>query len=205
MNNKSTHELFTNIEAPRNTRERILFVATDLFYTYGFNAVGLDRILLEADLTKTTFYNHFESKDELVVETIRLRDQWERDAFSRAIQEKAGYAPRAMLIAIFDVLHEWFTGEDYRGCLFLMAVNDYPLDTHPAHKEGAEHYLITEQTIMKMAEAAGIENAAEFSKQWSLLITGAVSQQLINPDGRSAITAKAIAESLLEKHIGSES
>lgn len=201
MNQKPSHELFTGIKGPRSTRERILFVATELFYTHGFNAVGLDRILAEADLTKTTFYNHFESKDDLVLETIRLRDEWETEAFMKAVHEKGGYEPKALLLAVFDVLHEWFTGEQFRGCLFLMAVTDYPVKSHPAHKAGARHYFITQQSIEKMAEAAGIQSSTEFAKKWNLLIVGAVSQHLIDPDQEAALTAKAIAETLLETYL----
>ena len=137
MSEKRIHELFAGITAPRTTRERILFVATELFYTHGFNAVGLDQILTEADLTKTTFYNHFQSKDDLVEQAIQLRDQWETEAFTKALHKKAGYEPRSMLIAFFDVLHDWFTAPEFRGCLFLMAVTDYPVKHHPAHRAGA--------------------------------------------------------------------
>lgn len=198
MNQKPSHQLFAGIESPRSTRERILFVATELFYTHGFNAVGLDQILTEADLTKTTFYNHFDCKDDLVEQAIRLRDVWETDAFIKAVHEKGGYDPKSLLMAIFDVLHEWFTGEQFRGCLFLMAVTDYPLKNHPAHEAGARHYLITQQAVQKMAEAAAIADPAEFAKQWKLLIVGAVAQHLINPDQEAALAAKAIAESLLK-------
>ncbi len=197
MNQKSSHELFAGIKSPRSTRERILFVATDLFYTHGFNAVGLDQILAEADLTKTTFYNHFDSKDDLVEEAIRLRDEWETEAFIKAVRERGGYDPRSLLLAIFDVMHEWFTGEQFRGCLFLMAVTDYPLKRHPAHQAGARHFLITQQEIEKIATAATIADPAEFAKQWTLLIVGAIAQHLINPDQEAALAAKTIAETLL--------
>lgn len=201
MNQKTGHELFAGIAEPRSTRERILFVATDLFYTYGFNAVGLDRILTASDLTKTTFYNHFESKDDLVEQAISLRDQWETQAFMKAVHERGGYEPKALLLAIFDVLHEWFTGEHFRGCLFLMAVTDYPLKSHPAHKAGARHYFITQQSVDKMAQAAGIQSSTEFARKWNLLIIGAVGQHLIDPDQEAALSAKAIAEKLLEVYL----
>ncbi|MCA9281267.1 MAG: helix-turn-helix transcriptional regulator [Phycisphaerales bacterium] len=57
--------------APRarasETRERLLDAAAMLFYEHGFHAIGLDAILEEVGVTKTTFYNHFASKDELIV------------------------------------------------------------------------------------------------------------------------------------------
>lgn len=73
--------------------------------------MGLDPILTEADLTKTAFYNHFESKDDLVEAAIRLRHEWEPLAFIKAVRERGGDDPKSLRLAIFDVLHEWFTGE----------------------------------------------------------------------------------------------
>lgn len=192
-----SHQLFGGIEGPRNTRERILFRAMDLFYAEGFHAVGLDRILNEADVAKATFYNHFRSKDELVEATIRLRDEWESEAFLRRLKEKAGYAPRELLLACFDVLDEWFTHPAYRGCLFLMAMTEYPLPHHPIHAAGARHYLVTEQEIERMAAAAGAHDAAALARAWIVLIMGAVSAHLMERDLGAARTARDVAGRLL--------
>ena len=58
-------------------RDRLIGVSINLFYRFGINAVGLDRVLQEAGVSKTTFYKHFECKDDLVVAAIERRDQWE--------------------------------------------------------------------------------------------------------------------------------
>jgi AcrR family transcriptional regulator len=192
-----TAQLFGEVEAPRNTRERILFVALDLFYTYGFHAVGLDQILDGAELTKTTFYNHFESKDELAKEAVLLRDTWESQAFMRALHEKAGYDPKALLMACFDVLDDWFNEPRYQGCLFLMAMTDYPLPTHPVHTAAANHYLVTRDELRKMAEAAGARDPETLAAQWTQLLIGAVASYLLDRDPAAAAVARQMAEPLL--------
>ena len=40
------------------------------------------RILAEAGVTKTTFYKHFESRDDLLIAAIRRRDEWEMQAWA---------------------------------------------------------------------------------------------------------------------------
>ncbi|WPP57251.1 helix-turn-helix domain-containing protein [Acinetobacter pittii] len=45
---------------------RTLHTATDLFKQYGFNKVGVDRIIAEAKIPKATFYNDFHSKERLI-------------------------------------------------------------------------------------------------------------------------------------------
>jgi TetR/AcrR family transcriptional repressor of nem operon len=47
------------------TRERILDAASRLFREHGIAAVGLAKIMAEADLTVGTFYTHFKSKEAL--------------------------------------------------------------------------------------------------------------------------------------------
>src|SRR6187399_320120 len=53
-------------EHNEETRERILEAASRLFRQHGIAAVGLAKIMAEADLTVGTFYTHFKSKEELV-------------------------------------------------------------------------------------------------------------------------------------------
>jgi AcrR family transcriptional regulator len=50
----------------QSAKERLVDVASRLFYLDGIHAVGVDRIVTEANVAKATLYTHFASKDELV-------------------------------------------------------------------------------------------------------------------------------------------
>ena len=52
-------------------RERILSVASDLFYRHGIRAIGVDTIAEAAETNKMTLYRHFSSKDDLVAGYLR--------------------------------------------------------------------------------------------------------------------------------------
>jgi TetR/AcrR family transcriptional regulator, transcriptional repressor for nem operon len=52
------------------TRDRILDAAARLFREHGIEAVGLAKVMAEADLTVGTFYTHFKSKEALVREAL---------------------------------------------------------------------------------------------------------------------------------------
>ena len=56
-------------------REQIVSEALKLFYQDGFNATGVYKICTEAGVSKKTLYNHFKSKDELILATLRKRDK----------------------------------------------------------------------------------------------------------------------------------
>ena len=64
---RSILELFTLPPIPEQGRDRLVGVAMALFYFHGITPIGLDRILAEAGVSKTTFYKHFETKDDLLI------------------------------------------------------------------------------------------------------------------------------------------
>ena len=43
-----------------------LHTSINLFDLYGFHQVGVDRLMEESKISKTTFYNHFQSKERLI-------------------------------------------------------------------------------------------------------------------------------------------
>ena len=194
-------DLFGGGVTPRDTRERILFAALDLFYEHGIHAVGLDRILAEVGVTKTTFYNHFPSKDDLVLEVVQLRDRWELEQFKREVIERGGYEPRAMLLAMFDTMHVWFNDPAYRGCLFLTASAEFPSPKHPVHKAAAGHYLRSESEVAAMAKAAGIEDPETFARQWIALLEGALTYRLLTGENDAIEVVRPMAEALLARSL----
>ncbi len=198
---KSARQLFGDGQAATKTREKLLDRATDLFYTYGIHAVGLDRILKEVGVTKTTFYNHFESKDELTCEVLRRRHAWEFDWFVKAVGEISEGQPRSTLTAVFDVLHKWFTDPDFRGCQFINAAAEFPSPNDPVHREAARHKLETRKLLRDTATAAGATDPDELSDQLMVLIEGAITLRQVVGDDQAAATARKIALTLVDRAI----
>ena len=96
-------------------RERILETAYDLFSRSGTRAVGVDTIIAESGVAKMTLYRNFASKDDLILEFLRQRDErWTR-AWLQAEVERARGRPGARMLAIFDVFGEWFAARRLRG------------------------------------------------------------------------------------------
>src|ERR1700726_4156804 len=67
-------------------RERLLTTAGQLFYTEGIRTIGVDRLVSEANVTRATFYRHFDGKDDLVTAYIKARDREIRDRYQAATQ-----------------------------------------------------------------------------------------------------------------------
>ena len=56
-------------------REQLVETALTVFNRDGYHAAGIDRILAEAGVAKMTLYNHFRSKDDLILAALRRRDE----------------------------------------------------------------------------------------------------------------------------------
>lgn len=74
-------------------RRKILETATQLFKTRGFDNVSVADLTKAAGFTHGGFYNHFESKADLAIETIRY-------AFDEALSEISGEGATAVGDAI---------------------------------------------------------------------------------------------------------
>lgn len=196
---KRAFELFGDREEPTTTREKLLEVAIDRFYVHGFHAVGLDQILGEVGVTKTTFYNHFESKDELIIEAIARRERWESKAFADRAKALSGGEPRAMLLAFFDVLDEWFNHPDYYGCLFMNVCVEFPSPHDPVHQVGMAHYLKGKEDMAELARAAGAPDPEQLAEQLIVLLQGTLSHRQIVGDNDAAAKAKVIAQTLIDQ------
>jgi AcrR family transcriptional regulator len=61
------------IPSPVPVRDRLIDAADRLFYTEGVRAVGVDRVLDEADAAKASLYAHFGCKDKLVAAYVQRR------------------------------------------------------------------------------------------------------------------------------------
>ncbi len=106
----------------RAPRERLLETAYDLFHRNTLNTVGVDRIVSEANVAKTTLYRHFGSKEDLAVSVLaRHQDVWMTEWLEQTIARRGGSAADRLL-AIFDAFDEWFERDEYEGCLFARAL-----------------------------------------------------------------------------------
>lgn len=80
----------------------------------------VDAIVKRFGAARKSFYSHFESKEALVVAALERRDErWMRWFVDATLAR--GKSPRAQLLGMFDVLHDWFAQPDFHGCAFLNA------------------------------------------------------------------------------------
>jgi AcrR family transcriptional regulator len=120
-------------------RERISQAAYELFSRDGTQSVGIDAVIAHAGAAKMTLYRNFRSKDELILDFLRRREQlWTRE-WLQAEAQKRGHTPQARLLAIFEVFGEWFADPDFDGCAFLTTMIEIKDPESPVRQASVQH------------------------------------------------------------------
>ena len=183
---------------PASRRDHLIDTALGLFARHGFHATGIDRILAEAGVAKMTLYNHFRSKDELILAVLRRRDERFRNWFVRAVEHRAADA-RGRLLAIFDALEEWFGREDFTGCMFIKAAAEYGDRASPICAACAEHKRMMGDYVRRLAVDAGAKDPESLAQELSLLAEGAITLANVSGTTAPARQAKAAARALIDR------
>ncbi len=181
-----------------NKRDQLVDTALKLFYRDGFHATGIDRILAESGVAKMTLYNHFKSKDELILAALRLRDERFRNWFMKAVEQRAE-KPAERLLAVFDVLEEWFRTDGFCGCMFINASAEFASPDDPIHVTSAEHKRLVLKYLRELAADAGSADPDELGDQIGLLLEGAIVLAHVTGRPDAAGQARSAAEVLLAR------
>jgi AcrR family transcriptional regulator len=154
-------------------RQRVLDTAYALFHRHTLNTVGVDRIVAEAGVAKTTLYRHFPSKDQLAVSVLgRHQEVWMTGWLERELARRGG-TPAARVLAIFDAFDNWFRRDDYEGCLFARALLETRDPENPVRSAAVTGLANVRALIRRLAKEAGVEDPDAFALQVQLLLLGA--------------------------------
>ncbi len=185
-----------------DTRARLIEAAQDLFYREGFHSVGLDRLLADVGVTKTTFYNHFQSKEDLILAVLSARDQWWRLTFARRLRERAGDDPAAQLRAVFDVLDEFIGADAFNGCMFVNVAVEFPRAHMPAHRAAAEHKDLMGLLLRDLALRAGAADPVALADELALLMEGSYVTRQVTGNRDAAAIGRRAASVLIDRQLG---
>ena len=185
---------------PEDTgRERVGRAAYDLFSREGVRAVGVDAVIARAGTAKMTLYRNFPSKDDLIIDFLRRREQlWTRE-WLEAESQRRGETPRDRLLAIFEVFSEWFGRPDFEGCAFLTTMIEVNDRDHPVHQAAVVHLANIRSYIERLAAEAGVSDADSFARKWHILMKGSI-MAAHEGDTAAASRARELGELLLAQH-----
>ncbi len=113
-----------------SAKDKIVQTAMRLFNSNGIHTTGIDRLIAESNVAKKTFYNHFSSKNDLIIEYFVQKDlAW--FAMLKKYSDDGRLSPADRLLGIFDGLKDWFSKPDFYGCPFIRGLADFSQTDSP--------------------------------------------------------------------------
>lgn len=175
-------------------RERILDVASELFYQKGIQAVGVDAIINAAAVARMSFYRHFQSKEGLVLAYLARWHEQFRTWLEAEVQRLAP-DPRDRPLAIFDAMALRFARRDYRGCAFTNTMAEHGDREGAVHQAAVAHKLKVQDCFAGLLRQAGHDPG--HAPDLLLLLDGAVAAAVREGSDAPAHRARHLAALLL--------
>jgi AcrR family transcriptional regulator len=108
--------------------------ALDLFYQSGVANIGVNEVSSKSKISKRTLYKYFETKDLLILETLKMR----HDRFCNWLNSllEQSESNNQLVENLFNGLDRWFCGMEpqlgeFRGCYFINTSAEFVDKTHP--------------------------------------------------------------------------
>lgn len=161
--------------------------AAELFYRRGINNTGIDRIIADAGVAKASMYNHFTSKEEIVVTYLKNI----RMAFTESLANAPTKKGQTCEVP-FQMLEVTLANGEFYGCPFSNALVEMPDSTLvkqevAAYRDTVLHYFESSVNGNKTAAA-----------MFMVVYDGAFLNCKLNPNGNTVNTAMQIADLIVK-------
>ena len=178
-------------------RERVLETVSKLFHKQGYNATGINQIVEESGVVKSSVYQIFGSKEEIAIAYLNERhDFWFR-GLNSFISSSQGIM--AKLMAAFDYISFMNKNEDYQGCAFLNFLVEIPAENIAIREVIVGHKNELRYFFHNLLLNTGID-----ANHIYLLFEGAIMESKLFREEWPIDTAKSIIQSIYIKQNGTE-
>jgi len=176
-------------------RDRIVDASLELFYRDGIRATDLGKIMEKAGVSEDSFYQYFQSKEDLVAAFLRKRhDIWfswfKTEVESRHATNGGG------LEVIADVLQSWFEDPTYRGCAFINTVAEGGKFDSVPFAIAREHKEQLKQFIEELAARMNIHEPDLAATAGVLVVEGAIVRAQMTGNPYEAQNARLLLKCL---------
>jgi AcrR family transcriptional regulator len=186
------------------SRQRLVDAAIRRFYRDGFRSVGIDQVLTDVGISKTAFYKHFESKEDLMIAALEMQNRWLQNTFRAMICERGGPTAIGQLYAVLDVVENIIESDEYQGCIFVNAAMEFPLPHEPAHILASQNKQAIEDIVHALAVEAGAMDARALAQELCLIMEGAYVTRHVTGNKQTIDIARKIARLVIQARFPDE-
>ncbi|MBP2617968.1 TetR/AcrR family transcriptional regulator [Chryseobacterium jejuense] len=179
--------------------DRIIRVASELFYKQGYNSTGINQIIAESDIAIGSLYNHFASKNELLQAYLVKEEQNWFEGLEKSIASISD--PKEKIVAIVDYRKKLQQSSKFAGCHFIKIVSEIG-DGNTAvftfaknHKE--KQRAVIHGIVKEYSELHQLSDSDLIAENIFLLIEGAVVTSTITRKNDSFDQIKKMIQGLL--------
>jgi AcrR family transcriptional regulator len=184
----------------KNVRERILEAATDLFDSRGINASGIDLIIAQSGIAKSSLYKYFPSKNQLIVEYLKEKSTRFYDWLNNKLETKKANS-QEILFELCELLEQWISTPEFQGLPFHIASIEFPDPTHPVNNCSVELSKELQNYFAELAKTAGIKDAFTLAQQLAIIFEGGAMLERLSPGSGAAKKAKSAAITLIKSYL----
>ena len=175
------------------TRQRLVESAIRRFYRDGFRSVGIDQVLADVGISKTAFYKHFESTEDLMLAALEKQNCWFQETFRTMIRERGGPTAIGQLSAVLDVAEFIIESDDFHGCIFVNVAMEFPLPHEPAHVAASQSKQAIEDILYAIAVESGADEPRALARELCLIMEGAYVTRHVTGNKNTVDIARRIA------------
>jgi AcrR family transcriptional regulator len=185
------------VSGTESVRDRILNTARELFYREGVRAVGVDTVVAQSGVAKTSLYRWFPSKDALIAAVIEeeAKCRWAGWDYT------AAHSPpdaREQLRAQLAGIAKFVSSPQYRGCPFMNVTVEFADDQHPARLVAREVMEELRRRVRALVDKIGVREPGTVTDQIVMLVDGAFSAaQVFGKKGPQQLLVSA-ADALID-------
>ncbi len=117
----------------KTPKERVLSKAQELFYKQGYRNTGIKQILDESKVSRSSFYDHFSSKDDLALAYLHEIGRLSQCGCEEFFQSKL--SPYEKIIGLFDFTSDQFVKKNFIGCPMQNLTSEIELEFYKEHQK----------------------------------------------------------------------
>ena len=184
------------VTARPSAAERLMHTAAALFNANGIRATGIESILAEAGVARMTLYRNYGNKDGLVRSVLQRESAEWLAWLERELGGMQG-SPQERLCGYFDLMERWFAQPDFRGCSFINAVAEAPLEGDCVKPIAAAHRQANVAFLVRLLDGSNLPDVTGLAEQIVMLADGATVGAMITGNARLLRSARAAALAMM--------
>jgi AcrR family transcriptional regulator len=186
------------MEKTSSVRNRIIDTSCRLFYDQGYQATGINQIIEEANIAKSSLYQHFKSKEELLVEYLTTINRNWFESFNKLTLNAA--SAEKNILSLFDYRKESAIKNHFKGCAFIRLAYELPNRDAKIAELISRHKLAVKAFIAKQVELLELVSEEEKNELIEMIYTlyeGCGIESTIQNSLKPIETSRAIVKRLI--------